>query len=103
MVDIEKFKSEFKNMKMQSDLMVKHGDVQELVDKFLTESMYFVVSNDDGRLLKIEKSVEEKPGIFSRRLPHFVKEGFETHFETPEKAVKYLINNKDAHLETRYG
>lgn len=43
MVDIEKFKSEFKNMKMASDLMVKHDDVQKLIDKYLTKQPYYLI------------------------------------------------------------
>lgn len=56
MVDIEKFKSEFKNMKMQSDLMVKHDDVQKLIDKYLVKISYFLVKHPCGSFLVRKKS-----------------------------------------------
>lgn len=102
MLDVEKFKFEFKNMKMGSDLMVKYDDVQKLIDEYLTKSMYYVVSDDDGNLLKIEKPVETRTGLFECKFPHFVSGGDGTHFGDLSEAAEYLIDQKDRHIETRY-
>lgn len=102
MVDVEKFKSEFKNMKMQSDCKVKYDDVQYLVDKYLTKSIYYVISDDDGKLFKIEKPVEVRTGRFECELPHFVSDGTETHFSDVSDVASYVVDQKDMHIETRY-
>ncbi|MDB1562958.1 hypothetical protein PGA94_09245 [Pediococcus pentosaceus] len=99
MVDIEKFKSEFKNMKMQSDLMVKHSDVQKLIDKYLTKNNYWVVTSESGKELKIIKGwYEDIKGPYKE----FVDAGSGTRFSDPRDAVHCLVDHKLLHLETRY-
>jgi hypothetical protein len=99
MVDIEKFKSEFKNMKMQSDLMVKHNDVQKLIDEYLTKNNYWVVTSENGRELKIMKRLYEDSEEVDEV---FVDAGSGTRFSDPRDAVHYLVDHKLLHLETRY-
>lgn len=99
MVDIEKFKSEFKNMKMASDLMVKHDDVQKLIDEYLTKNNYWVVTSENGKELKIiNRWYKDSKDTYKA----FVDAGSGTKFSDPRDAVCYLVDNKFLHLETRY-
>lgn len=99
MLDVERFKFEFKNMKMGSDCMVKHGDVQKLIDEYLTKNNYWVVTSENGKELKIMKRLyEDSKDIYEV----FVDAGSGTRFSDPRDAVQYLVDNKLLHLETRY-
>lgn len=99
MLDVERFKFEFKNMKMGSDCMVKHGDVQKLIDEYLTKNNYWVVTSENGKELKIMKRLyEDSKDIYEV----FVDAGSGTRFSDPRDAVQYLVDHKLLHLETRY-